>query len=201
MVGKTETRVGLFVLLAIGIFIYMGFKIGAFRFDRARYNMYIMYFNDMSGLSRKADLKIAGVKVGWVEKVTLIADHDLQAEAEVMILKEYALYQDAYAIVRQDGLLGPKYIEVIPGDPLLSHIQPGEALGKPSTEPVSIDELMQQFKNIAENVQEVTESFKQAVGGPVGKEQLKDIFDDLHMTTKNLSQFSGTLQSAFTRTE
>jgi len=69
----------------------MGFKIGAFRFDRAQYNKYVMYFEDISGLSRKADVKIAGVKVGWVEKINLIPDHDIKAEAEVMIFKDYTL--------------------------------------------------------------------------------------------------------------
>ncbi|HEB41866.1 MAG TPA: MCE family protein, partial [Candidatus Dependentiae bacterium] len=92
MQAKIETRVGIFVLAALGVFIYMGFKIGAFRFDRAKYNKYIMYFEDISGLSRKADVKIAGVRIGWVEKINLVPNHDLRAEAEVMILKSYTLY-------------------------------------------------------------------------------------------------------------
>ena len=47
-----------------------------------------------------------------MEEVKLVPNDPTQAEVNVMILKEYALYSDAYATVRQDGLLGPKYIEI-----------------------------------------------------------------------------------------
>lgn len=199
--GKIETTVGIFVLAAIGIFIYMGFQVGAFRFDRGRYNLYTIYFKDISGLSRKADAKIAGVKVGWVENVTLHADGDMQAEVQIMVLKDYALYSDSYALVRQQGLLGPNYIEIIPGDPLLRRLEEGEKLGKPSVNPVSMDELMQQFKKIASNVEDITLSFKEALGGDEGKEQLRNIFANLNSTAERLSSFSETLDRAFGRNE
>jgi phospholipid/cholesterol/gamma-HCH transport system substrate-binding protein len=199
--GKIETRVGIFVLAAIGVFIYMGFKIGAFRFDRGKYNQYIMYFKDISGLSRKADVKIAGVKVGWVEKITLITNHNFKAEAQVMVFKNYTLYSNAYALIRQDGLLGPKYIEIIPGDQLLQPIKSGSILKEPSTEPVSVDQLMLQFKKIASNVEKVTESFKEVVGGVEGTNQLKVFFDNLQTTAEKFSSVSEILERSIVRNE
>ncbi len=197
-----ETIVGLFVLAAIGVFAYMGFQIGAFRFDRGRYAEYSLFFKDVSGLSRKADIKIAGVKVGWVEAVELLSDDDeVQAEVKVMILKEYALYSDAYAMVRQDGLLGPKFIELIPGDPLLRRLKPGDQLTRPSTEPVSIDELMHQFKRIATNVDEITESFREVVGGPAGREHLQSIFDSIQMSVERLHSVADIMDRSFARNE
>lgn len=201
MQGTTETRVGLFVLAALAVFVYMGFHIGAFRFDRDSYNLFTMSFKDISGLSRKADVKIAGVKVGWVEDVKLLEDGELQAEAQVMVNKEYALYADAYAIVRQDGLLGPKYIELIPGDPLMKKMHPGDTLRKPSIEPVSIDEILKKFNDIATNVQEVTDSFRDAVGGAEGKENLRAIFENLNITAERMTSFSAVLDRSITRNE
>ena len=119
MQGKIETRVGIFVLGALAVFFYMGFQIGAFRFDTGKYAPYIMHFKDITGLARKGEIKIAGVKVGWVEEIKLERDRDMRAEVHAMVLREYPLYQDAYAVVRQDGLLGPRYIEVYPGDEML----------------------------------------------------------------------------------
>jgi len=201
LIGKIETRVGIFVLAAIGVFVYMGFQIGSFRFDRGRYVEYPLFFKDVSGITRKADVKIAGVKVGWVEEVSLLPNEDMQVEVKVMILKEYSLYSDAYAMVRQDGLLGPKYIEIITGDPLLRKLQPGDPLSKPSTEPVSIDALMQQFKDIATNVEEVTTSFKDVMGGSEGREQLQNIFDNIHTSVEKLSSVGDTLDRVITRNE
>lgn len=201
MQGKTETVVGIFVLAAIGVFIYMGFQIGAFRFDKNKYNLYSITFKDVTGLSRKADVKIAGVKVGWVEDIKLHTDGTVSAQAQVMVLKEYALYSDAYALVRQQGLLGPNYLEIITGDPLLRKLSDNEALGKPSVSPVSMDEILQQFKKIASNVEDVTESFKAAMGGSEGKEQISKLFDNINNAAEKFSSFSDVLDRTISRNE
>ena len=141
----------------------MGIHIDAFRFDKGKYVNYIIQFKDISGLSRKGDIKIAGVKVGWVERITLVANGTMSAQTDVMILKEYHIYQNAYAVVRQDGLIGPHFIEIIPGDSLLPILSPGDTFGKPNIAPVSLDELMHQFKKIASNVEQVTDSLKEVL--------------------------------------
>lgn len=201
MVGKIETKVGIFVLAALGVFVYMGFQIDAFRFDWGRYAEYTLFFKDISGLTRKSNVKIAGVKVGWVESVSLSPDDGMQAEVKVMVDKNYALYSDAYAMVRQDGLLGPKFIEIVPGDPLLRRLQSGEQLSRPSTEPVSLEEILQQFKRIASNVDEVTSSVKEVLGGAAGQERLQDIVDNVQVTVQRLSSLTDTLDRSFARNE
>ena len=70
MQHKVEFIVGIFVLAALAILVYMASQIGAFRFDRIRYNTYSMNCKDVSGLSRKAMVKIAGVNVGLDRKHT-----------------------------------------------------------------------------------------------------------------------------------
>lgn len=201
MFKNTETRVGLFVLIALGVFAYMGLQIGAFRFDRGKYNTYELYFKDISGLSRKADVKIAGVKVGWVEKINLIPNGTMTAQAKISICNTYTLYTNAYALVRQDGLLGPKYIEIIPGDHLLSPLQSGDTLSKPSIEQPSVDELMMQFKTIATDVQQVTHSFKEVLGGPQGEDQLRGLMNNLSNTAEKISQFADMVQNTVLRND
>ncbi|MFC1845565.1 MlaD family protein [Candidatus Dependentiae bacterium] len=199
MRGKVETLVGVFILAALGIFLYMGFKIGSFRFDRGRYASYSMYFKDISGLSRKAKVKIAGVEVGWVEELNLISDGDARARARVMIHKNYELYNDAYALVRQDGLLGPKFLEIVPGDPLLNRLPHGKTLSEPGKDPVAVDELLQKFKTIATNVEEVTESFKDAIGGQKGSDQLRAIFNNLDRASEKIASFSDLVDRSLSR--
>lgn len=201
MRSTVETRVGIFVLVAIAIFLYMGFEIGAFRFDRSRYNPYFLYFSDVSGLSRKAEVRIAGVKVGWVESIELVPNTENKAKIKAMVLHDYFLYQNAHGIVRQDGLLGPKYIELIPGDPLLHRIDPGDTLKKPSIESVAIDDLMLRFKDIASNIQEITDSFKDAFGGPAGKENIRQLVDNMTVTAERLATFSDVISRTVVRNE
>lgn len=203
MPGNIETRVGIFVLLALGVFAYMGLQIGAFRFDRSSYNTYVIYFKDISGLSRKADVKIAGVKVGWVEEIALVPDDKsiTIARATVMIKKEYVLYQDATAAVRQDGLLGPKFVELLPGNPLYQSIPSHTVLTAPSLEQASIDEIMRQFKHIATNVEQVTDSLKNALGGVQGEDAIKQFVQNAGATFQHFAVAAQTVATALSRNE
>ncbi len=189
---KAETSVGLFIIVALGIFFYMTFNIGVFRFDRKDYYPYTVYFEDVSGLQKKADVKIAGVKVGWVEGIELLQDGALQAKAYVMVNKRYHIYRDAHALVRQEGLLGSKYLEINPGDPMLPALGSGQALGKPAQPPVNIDELLRKFKTIATNVEDITGSLKDVVGSQE-TEQLRSMFDNFSSAANSMAAFSETL--------
>ena len=193
MQDKVEVAVGMFVLAALAVLAYMGFQIGAFRFDRGRYYQYTMVFKDVSGLSRKAPVKIAGVKVGWVEDVSLADDGFPEAKAIAMIDRNYILHQNAYAVVRQDGLLGSMYLEIFPGDPLLPRLDKGSTLGQPSIAPVSVDELLHQIKRISVNIEDVTHSFKDAVGGAEGATQIKDMVQNLGLAAEKIASVADTV--------
>jgi phospholipid/cholesterol/gamma-HCH transport system substrate-binding protein len=69
---KIETRVGIFIVISIGIFFYLSLNIGAIRLDQRLFYLYKTYFDDTGGLDEKASVKIAGVEVGWVEKIELL---------------------------------------------------------------------------------------------------------------------------------
>lgn len=201
MQNKTEVVVGIFVLAALAVFAYMGFQIGAFRLNRRQYVSYLMTFKDVTGLSRKAMVKIAGVEVGRVEDLEFQGDGSAQVMVRVSVHKDYVLHRDAYAVVRQDGLLGSKYLEIIPGDPLLPRLEPGSNLGKPSVEPVSIDEILQQVKHIGENIEQVTDSLKSSIGGVQGRENISAILSNLAITAEKMASFTGALDRTVARNE
>jgi phospholipid/cholesterol/gamma-HCH transport system substrate-binding protein len=197
---KTETKVGLFVIVAIAIFIFMLVGIGSFRFGSSGYSDYTVSFGDVSGLSVKAEVKIAGVKVGWVEDITLSAESG-RATAEIMVNNKYALYDNAYAIVRQEGLIGTKYLEVIPGDPLLPKLSPGYHLTRQGREAISVDELLFKFKNIAQNVESVTSSLKDAFSGDERAEQLKATVEHVSRAAERFDSITESLEKVINGNE
>lgn len=197
---RTETSVGLFILIALAIFFYMTFHIGVFRLDRTDHVPYIVYFEDVSGLQKKADVKIAGVKVGWVESIELLQEEDMRAKAHIMVNQRYQLHSDAHALVRQDGLLGSKYLEVVPGDPLLPSLGSGAPLGKPGKPAVNVDDLLRKFRNIATNVEDITGSLKGAIGG-TEKDQLKTMVSNFSNAANNLASFAQTLERTMMHNE
>ncbi len=196
---KTETKVGIFVIIAISIFIFMTLGIGAFRFGTYGYSPYKVTFNDVSGLTRKADVKIAGVKVGWVEEIELT---DVgKALANIMVENKFSLYDNAYAVVRQEGLIGTKYLEVTPGDPMLPKLTSGDKLARPGREAVSVDELLFKFKTIATHVEEVTDSIREAFTGPEKSDQIKSTVENISHASVKIDKLATSLSNVISGNE
>ncbi len=192
----TETVVGLFMLSALSVFLFMSFKIGIVRFDTLRYAHYVAYFSDVSGLDEKAKILIAGVPVGWVKKLSLV-NRAKQVRVDMMIDRVSTLYGNAYGIVRQNGLLGTKYIEIIPGDAAHAILPAGSTLMKPSKPSVAIDELLSTFKEIADNVQQVSLSLRQAIGDKNGVETLQNMITEARHAFKSIHKAADSTQKLF----
>lgn len=191
---NTETKVGIFVVVAITVFMFMILGIGAFRLSSSGYVPYSIAFDDVGGLSRKAEVKMAGVKVGWIESLELLAP-DHKAHAKIMLNEKYRLYDNAYAIVRQDGLIGTKYLEIVPGDPLLSSLMPGSSLVKSNRESASMDELLFKFQKIASHVEQITDGLKEAFSGPDRSDQLKSTIDNISLAAEKFNSLAGSLNN------
>lgn len=197
---NTETKVGIFVVVAIAVFMSMILGIGAFRLSSSGYVAYTIPFDDVAGLSRKAEVKMAGVKVGWVEQLVLIQPHH-KARATVMIDEKYRLYDNAYAIVRQEGLIGTKYLEVIPGDPLLPELNPGSTLTKSGRDAVSMDELLHKFQNIASHVEQITNSLKDAFASNGRNDQLQMTVENISMAAEKFNSLATSLHAVTSNNE
>ena len=186
---KLETIVGLFIIVSISIFLFISFKIGIWRVDTIRYANYIAYFSDVSGLNEKADVTVAGVKVGWLNKLTLVSKNK-QVRIDLMIDRNSIIYANAYAVIRQNGLLGTKYIEIIPGDPIYSVLPSGSTLMQPNKPSVSIDELISTVKEIADNVNSVTMSLKDIVGSNDNARSLSCMIENAQLAFRSFDDLA-----------
>ncbi len=165
----------------------MSFKIGSIRFDRVHYNTYTVTFKDVSGLSRKAQVKIAGVNVGWVEDLALTENGSVRAT--IMIHRDYIIHDDAYALVRQDGLIGPKYLEIITGNPLRPKLANGSTLRNAAVAPASVDEILQQVQSIASHIEQVTATLQHSFGCQAGSNS-GNFFENLHQTVAHMASIT-----------
>ncbi|MCK4265053.1 MCE family protein [Candidatus Babeliales bacterium] len=196
---KTETIVGLFIIVAIGVFFYLSISIGSFRFDKDRYDFYKAYFDDTGGLEVKDQVKIAGVDVGWVERISL--DPSGKAIISFRIRKENKLAKNAYAIIRQETFLGNKYLEVATGDSSTGILLPGSALGRPSQAPPTIGDLLNKFGDIADSINQVASSLKSVVASREGEDNLKQAISGFAKASESIANFSGVLERALERNE
>ncbi|MGB8467800.1 MAG: MlaD family protein [Candidatus Babeliales bacterium] len=187
---KTETVVGLFIIVALSIFFYMTVFLGVFRLHKGQYRQYTIAFDDVSGLEKKADVKIAGVKVGWVERIVLTK---AQVYADVMVDKQYPVYEDAQALVRQDSFLGPKYLEIIPGDSSLGELDANHLLPTHGQSSASIDTILRSMEKVTHNVEEITSSLNENLGGTHGRQQMHMLVNNVQTAVERFAALATTV--------
>ncbi|MFV8750939.1 MlaD family protein [Nannocystaceae bacterium ST9] len=109
---------GAFVVISLGLLLWLAQSIGAL--GRKPGKHYEVHLEQAAGLVQDNAVKIAGVKVGEVEKVSVEGDG---AFLVLRVDEDVEIHEDAVALVRAKSLLGEKYLQIEPGSegtPLLT---------------------------------------------------------------------------------
>lgn len=118
-----DLMVGLFVLAGLVALAYLSLRVGGLEIVQAERMVLRATFDDIGGLSVRAPVRIAGVKVGQVSAIDL--DEDLRAKVSMEIDAGLELSIDSSAAIRTSGLLGDQFISVELGAEEES-LRPGE---------------------------------------------------------------------------
>jgi phospholipid/cholesterol/gamma-HCH transport system substrate-binding protein len=103
------------------------------------------------------------------------------------IEKGVEIYKDSTAMLASLGLLGEKYIEIIPGEgPEIC--QPGDTIQ--SLTPVSFDQMGSLLMSVGEDISEVGKTLKEMLGGEEPKMNFQQILQNLSVLTKDLKELT-----------
>lgn len=107
-----ETIMGAVVLLVAGFFLFFAYS----QADLGTVKGYKIktVFASVGGLANGADVRISGIKVGTVLS-QVIDPQTFQAEVALSIRPDVHLPQDSEAIIDSEGLLGGKFVKLVPG--------------------------------------------------------------------------------------
>lgn len=175
---KTETKVGAFVVTALGVLAYIIFFLGGTRLLKSNYKRYCAYFGQVAGLTERSEVKLAGVKVGWIDSIEL-QKSDGRVLISFWVKDVYQLHKDAYALIRQEGLLGAKYLEVTPGDSRLPLIEADEVFRNPGQSTMPFDSVMPQIKTATDDLCQTCQSIARVMNGPEQTERLIKMVRDI----------------------
>ena len=181
---SAEAKVGVFVVIGIVILGYMSMKVGKFTFGRAAGYDVEVYFDSVSGLVEDVQVEIAGVEVGRVRKISL---ENGKALVVLRINSDVILTKDVKAVIRTKGILGDKYIELIPGSFAAPLIQDGGKIvyTAPTTD---MDALVNTLGEVATNINELTNSLANVIGGKDGEASLRFIVDNVKEMVEALNK-------------
>jgi phospholipid/cholesterol/gamma-HCH transport system substrate-binding protein len=142
------------------------------------------YFDSAEGLVKGVSVEIAGVDVGEVAEISL---ENGKAKVILQLNPDVSIGTDAQAAVRTKGVLGDKYMELIPGSDDAPRLKPGQRI-RQTVSPTSVDNLLQQLSGIGEDIKRLTGSFSGVLGGESGQTSLQVIVDNLRELTVTLNR-------------
>ena len=112
MLLRSEAKVGLIVTVAIAALIMVYWFLGGLSLQAASYPIYTI-FSDARKLDKGADVRMAGVKIGWVRDIRLTRRS--RARVGMRVWNGNDIPVDSVARITMGGFIGDNYVEVLPG--------------------------------------------------------------------------------------
>jgi phospholipid/cholesterol/gamma-HCH transport system substrate-binding protein len=107
-----EFLVGLFALVGLLSFGYLSINIAGLDILESGYYEVGAEFDNISGLEVGASVEIAGVPVG---EVTNVALRNSLAFVTFKVQEKVKLHDDDIAVIRTKGIIGERYLKILPG--------------------------------------------------------------------------------------
>jgi len=136
-------RLGIFLTICLlGTFALLTI-FANFRFGQGR--TYAAEFTNVSGLKTSDLVRIAGVEVGQVKKISV--NRDATVRVEFSTDNSVNLTEGNRAAIRYDNLIGGRYLELEEGAGPLTALKPGETIPVSRTEPaLDLDAVLGGFR-------------------------------------------------------
>lgn len=195
---RLELQVGIFVFIGLIILVIFVLMIGDFRLINPGYQFNVA-FSFANGVTMNAPVRLSGVDVGEVKGIHIGYDQERKKPRviiDVWVRREAKIPVDSRVWVNMLGLLGEKYIEIIPGQQYTNLIVDGSVIQ--GEDPISIQELTDLSREVALQV-------KTAVGDISGTfsnfsttlSKLNTTLDSLNVILTNVKEGQGTVGKLF----
>jgi phospholipid/cholesterol/gamma-HCH transport system substrate-binding protein len=201
---NAEFAVGLFALFGLGVIIFMSMQVNRQQAAGRSANSYYADFESVSGLIPQIPVEVSGIVSGYVDTIELI---DNKARVTIVINKKVKVYEDAGLLIRDRGVLGDRYVVLVPGNPEKIEIPDGgrinytqsqsdfEKLQKTLADTaVTLKELLESdnpqgaLGHTITNLRDITDKIDTMVGN--NQQAVDDIIENVRSLTHQINQIS-----------
>ncbi len=197
-----EIKVGLFVLICLVVAAAMILKFGKYtRVAEHTYNIDVVFAN-VGGIVKDASVMLAGISVGKVSGITLDEDPTgkMQVKLKLTVYQGVKIRKDAKFVINQAGLLGDRYVDVIPQSGTAALIQDGDVVaGSPSVDLSEairgVVNVLQQAAGTIERVDKAIQRIDQTVLARESLDHISSVMANIDTTSSNAAAFTADLRS------
>jgi phospholipid/cholesterol/gamma-HCH transport system substrate-binding protein len=195
---SNELRVGIMFLTGLILLALIIVSFTNWGEDRNTY-AFTIRFLQAQGVQEGAPVRVAGVKVGMVSAVGLEPGTN-QALVVVRVKRDVVIYRNYSFLIGVGGLVGERYIEIMPVPSERGEIIRAGAEVRGATTP-DMNELMVQASELVQSLTETTDSMNRFIGDRDTQARLKSAIADLEATMASTAQFSAGLNDMLGRNE
>lgn len=185
--AKVEARVGIFVFIGLVILVYFVIHIGDIRLFSTSYNLKV-FFGFANGIKVNAPVRVAGVDAGEVKRINIFFDPQnkkTRVEITFWVKKDTQIPRDSQVMINTLGLLGEKYLEIIPGSSYADLFKDGDILL--GEDPVSMEEIGNLGRRIATKLEESIESINKVLKDEELRLSLKQAIGNLNQISQEMN--------------
>jgi phospholipid/cholesterol/gamma-HCH transport system substrate-binding protein len=150
--------VGIFIFLALVIFIVGVLTLGGQRKTFADTIDVSATFDDVNGLQRGSNIWFAGVKIGTIKSLGFDKNGGVNVKLSIEEASQQYIHKDTKAKVGTDGLIGNKIIVLYGGSLQAPVIAEGDVLTVEKT--AGMDEMMNTLQTNNKNILDITNDFR-----------------------------------------
>lgn len=156
--NKRSVMVGIFVLVAIIIFVAGIFILGGKQKRFVKSINVTAVFGNVSGLKVGNNVWYSGVKIGTVKKIVFSGDNQVEISLTIEEDAQKYIHKDAKARLGSESLIGNKIVEIIGGSPQAPSVEDGDRIHTAIA--LNTDDIMETLQENNKNLVAITTDFK-----------------------------------------
>ncbi|HEY2581779.1 MAG TPA: MlaD family protein [Mucilaginibacter sp.] len=156
--NRKAITVGIFLALAIVIFVLGVFTLGGQQKSFQKNIHVSAVFDDVSGLKKGNDVWFSGVKIGTISTIKFVGTSEVNVSMKIDENTQQYIHRNAGVRISSDGLIGNKIIVIDGGSPRAPQIEDGDVLQAEKV--VSTDDVMKTLQQNNQNILAITTDFK-----------------------------------------
>ncbi|MBF0594844.1 MAG: MCE family protein [Candidatus Omnitrophica bacterium] len=192
-----ELQVGAFVVVAWLCLMAFVLSVSDFSFFE-KGDEYAAIFSYANGLKKGAPVRLAGVDAGHVKDLTIYYDTTelrTKVKAGLWVTRGIGVPDDSRVLINQLGLLGEKYVEIMPGSSS-KFLSTGSKLH--GEDPVAMESIMAMVGSIAGKLDMTLANVNQRVLTEANTKALAETLQNLAVISASVKNGEGTLGKLFT---
>ena len=197
--NKRAVTVGIFVFLAIVIFVTAVLTLGGQKKTFEKKSVLRAFFKDVNGLQEGNNVWFSGVKVGTIKKIAFTPDAMVEVIMSIQTKTMQYIKKDCRAKISSEGFIGNKIVVIFGGSPSSAAVAENDLLAVDNG--LSTDEMLATLQQNNKNLLDITGNIKEITvrlmkgQGSAGKILTDEtLANDLQATISRFKMASSTVQ-------